>query len=404
MKPLPLPVWWQRDDLAYQDGELRFAGRSVPALARQFSGPAFFYSFARVQQNLARVRGALRAAELPGEPQILYAMKANRFAPLLTALAQSGVCGIDACSPAEVEHALSCGFRPTDISFTAGSLSARDFDRLVRHPGLQVNLDSLSALAGWGRRMPGSVVGIRINPGAGVSRESNDKLRYAGDATTKFGIYREQFPEALEICAAYGLQLRTIHLHTGCGYLTAQLGTWERVLESCDWFLDAAPSVTTVNVGGGLGVPHLPGEQPLDLREWAAVLQRRFGVRGLRIQVEPGDYIAKDAGLLIMERTYEETRRNTRFVGVNAGFNIAPEPAHYGLPFQPVPLHYRGESCTPAHVAGNINEALDVWYADALLPPLDGQDHLALINAGAYSSSMASNHCMRGEFQEYLLL
>jgi diaminopimelate decarboxylase len=54
-------------------------------------------------------------------------------------------------------------------------------------------------------------------------------------------------------------------------------------------------------------------------------------------------------------------------------------------------------------VVGNINEALDVWYEDALLPNMEDQDHLVLINSGAYSSSMASNHCMRGEFKEVLL-
>ncbi|MBM9615587.1 hypothetical protein JWJ90_14985 [Desulfobulbus rhabdoformis] len=52
---------------------------------------------------------------------------------------------------------------------------------------------------------------------------------------------------------------------------------------------------------------------------------------------------------------------------------------------------------------GNINEALDVWYEDALLPDLHEQKYIALINAGAYSASMASNHCMRGSFKEFLL-
>jgi len=55
-------------------------------------------------------------------------------------------------------------------------------------------------------------------------------------------------------------------------------------------------------------------------------------------------------------------------------------------------------------IIGNINEALDVWYTNIDMPPLHENDALALINAGAYSSSMASNHCMRGEFREFLLL
>jgi len=55
------------------------------------------------------------------------------------------------------------------------------------------------------------------------------------------------------------------------------------------------------------------------------------------------------------------------------------------------------------HVIGNINEALDVWYENALLPDMTGQQFLALINSGAYSSAMASNHCMRGRFREFIL-
>jgi len=55
-------------------------------------------------------------------------------------------------------------------------------------------------------------------------------------------------------------------------------------------------------------------------------------------------------------------------------------------------------------VVGNINEALDVWYENAMLPDMSDEDYLVLINAGAYSASMASNHCMRGEFRERLLV
>lgn len=54
-------------------------------------------------------------------------------------------------------------------------------------------------------------------------------------------------------------------------------------------------------------------------------------------------------------------------------------------------------------VVGNINEALDIWYEHALLLDLSSHSHLVLINAGAYSSSMASNHCMRGQYKEFLL-
>lgn len=395
--------WWQRGDLCYRRNQLFFAGRTLQQLADQCGTPAFVYSAARVQRNLERIHNALNGAGMAGRFTLHYAMKANRFAPLLTFLKQTGLCGIDACSPAEVEHAVSCGFMPEEISFTASSLSSRDLEILARYDGLFMDCDSIHAIHRWGALKPGSTIGLRVNPAMGIGRADNDKLQYAGEVTTKFGIYRQQFDQALEAAKKYGLQVSKIHFHTGCGYLTAQLGQLEQIIAHCFHFVEAAGTVEKVNIGGGLGVPHLPGEAPLALDQWAAVLMRQFGNRDLHLEIEPGDYIVKDAGVLLLEKTFVEQKQNTTFVGVDAGFNIAPEPAYYSLPFQPVPLYYDQGPCTPMTVVGNINEALDVWYANAPLPDLGGHRYLALINAGAYSAAMASNHCMRGPFKEFLL-
>lgn len=404
MKPLSVMDWWQRPDLCFRDDQLHFAGRNVQLLVNQCGTPSFVYSAKRFEENIRRIKRALTDAGLGDRHTIHYAMKANRFAPLLTYLKQTGLCGIDACSPAEVEHAVGCGFEAGDISFTATSLSQADFDILERYGDLFMDCDSLTTLREWGRRRPGTCVGIRVNPAMGVGRGQNDKLQYAGGITTKFGIYREQFGEALSVAKEHGLKVTKIHFHTGCGYLTPQLPQLDAVIAECQWFIREAPDVTRVNMGGGLGVPHLPGEEPLDLDRWAAIVARHFGGSGIHVEVEPGDYIAKDAGLLLVGKTLLERKRDTWFLGLDAGFNIAPEPAHYGLPFQPVPLRWTGGECAPVTVVGHINEALDVWYRDALLPDMTDATALAIINAGAYSSSMSSNHCMRGRFKEFLLL
>jgi diaminopimelate decarboxylase len=399
------PDWWQRLDLCYQQKHLHFAEHTVTDLARQFGTPAFVYSAKRIRENIERVKSALVTIGGQQQHRLYYAMKANRFAPLLTFLKQTGLCGIDACSPAEVEHALGCGFLPGEISFTATSLPQEDFDVLARYDELLFNADSLHAIREWGKRRPGSEIGLRINPAAGVSRASNELLQYAGPVTTKFGIYKEQFPEALAVAESFGLTVRRIHFHTGCGYLTNQLVQWQAVVEKCLWFVDQVPTVQRVNIGGGLGVPHIASDQPLDLGKWAEIIKKCFTDRDLVVDVEPGDYLVKDAGLLLLAITYLEKKQDTHFLGVDGGFNIAPEPAYYKLPFQPVPLFYNeSEHRTPFHVVGNINEALDVWYENLLLPNMTEQKYLALINAGAYSSSMASNHCMRGHFREFLLL
>jgi diaminopimelate decarboxylase len=396
--------WWQREDLRFDDGELIFAGRRVEDLAAQFGTPAFFYNGRRIVANVERLHQALHGAGLSGRFAVKYAMKANRFAPLLTHLRASGLVGIDACSPGEVEHAIACGFAAEDISFTAGSLSTRDLERLSRIRGLSMNCDSQSIIRRWGELGPGRDIGIRVNPALGISRAQNDKLRYSGANTTKFGIYREQFSEAIAVANHYGLRIKKIHFHTGCGYLTPQLELWDAIIDSCMWFVDQLDSVEIVNVGGGLGVPHIAEDEPLDLDRWAAVLARHFQGRKQRVEIEPGDYIAKDCGILLLTVNTVEQKLETVFVGVDAGFNLAVEPAVYGLPFQPLPARLLPGAGQRVTIVGNINEALDIWYAGIDMPPLQEGMTLALINAGAYSSAMASNHCMRGEFKEFLLI
>ncbi len=380
-----------------------FAGRSVSDLAHQFGTPAFFYNSRRLNHNVERIHTALNAAGLDKRFKIHYAMKANRFAPLLTYLKGTGLVGIDACSPNEVEHAISCGFDARDISFTATSLSAKDLDRLTRLEGLSMNCDSIHAIRQWGELGGGREIGIRVNPAMGIGRAQNEKLQYSGAVTTKFGIYQEQFHDAIAMAQRYDLTVTKIHFHTGCGYLTPQLALWDAIIEASLWFVDQLNTVTTVNVGGGLGVPHVADDEPLNLERWAQILVKHFKNRPLTIEIEPGDYLAKDMGLLLLRVNSSELKKETHFVGVDAGFNVALEPAVYGLPFEPVPAYHRDGAVDTVTIAGNINEALDLWYKDIQLPPLVEGDCLALINAGAYSSSMASNHCMRGEFKEFLL-
>ncbi len=171
--------WWKRDDLAHRQGRLHLAGADLHGLARSMGTPLYAYSALRLSQNLSRLKDTLDARSL--DHRILYAMKSNRFAPLLGHLRAQGTCGIDACSPGEVHLAREVGFEEADISFTGNSVSDRDFDRLLEFEGLWINLDSVSAIRRLGRRAPGREVGIRIDPGVGIGYGSNELLRYSGE-------------------------------------------------------------------------------------------------------------------------------------------------------------------------------------------------------------------------------
>lgn len=402
-RPQP-QFWWSRDDLGYVDGRLRFAGADVAALAEAVEGPLFLYGQARVAANLARLQGALAGVGRP--TRVYYAMKSNRHVPLLEAMARWGRSGIDACSPDEVDLALAAGFKAADISFTGTAVSNRDLDRLLAHPGLTINCDSVGQIRRIGERAPGRAIGVRVNPERGTGYGSSERLTYAGAAATKFGIYRAQWGEALATARAHGLKVTSLHFHVGCGYLTTELDAWDAAVGAALGFLDEAPDVAAVNVGGGLGLPHREGDRPLDVARWAAILARHFRGRDVTVAVEPGDYLVKDAGLLVLGVVDVETKRDTTFVSVDGGFNLAPEPAYYDLPCEPAactPRSFDVAAWRPVTIAGNINEALDTWARDKPMPPMAEGDRIALLNAGGYGAAMSSNHCMRGAFTEMLL-
>jgi diaminopimelate decarboxylase len=401
MIPSQKKMWWERDDLCYKDGHLFFSGNLVTDLIGFTQTPAFFYSGKRIASNIARLHDALSQLDAY---KIFYAIKANRFAPVLTHIKSTGLCGVDVCSPGELLHAFSCGFERNEISYTAHSMTNDELRLLADNPDVAINCDSLSTIRRLGQFCSNRKIGIRVNPAMGIGYKDNEALKYSGDKTTKFGIYREQFDQALRLAAEHHFIVDTIHFHTGCGYLNNQLSIFKEILGATQWFVDKAKDLAFINLGGGLGVPHDMDDVHLDLDAWASVIKSHFGDKGLTICVEPGDYIVKDSGILVLEVNTVERKQKTDFVGVNGGFNLAIEPSFYGLPCEPVVHQQKTEKMKPVTIVGNINESLDVWKDNFQMPDqIKEGDPLVFINAGGYASSMMSNHCMRGQISENIL-
>jgi diaminopimelate decarboxylase len=391
--------WWERPDLRYENGVLAFGGRSLESLAGEGT-PSYVYRAGRVRENLERLRAALDAADVPHDAY--FALKANRLGVLLDDLRAHGRCGIDACSPAEIELALAHGFREQDVSFTGHAVSDDDLEVLRAHPGVHVNCDAISTIRRLGARCPGRTIGIRLNPGLGAGY--NERLRYAGDKPTKFGIYPDRFDEAIAAARAAGMTVDTLHFHVGSGYQGDALDVLDRVLAVAAQVLDAHPQIRRLNVGGGLGVRMTEADLPIDLDRWAGIVARHASPRGLRLAVEPGDYLVKDAGLLLVQVNTVEEKAGTRFVGVNAGLGILNLLPYYRVPYVALPLRLRpGAPRERVTISGNINEAIDLLAEDVEMQAPEEGEFLALLNVGGYGSAAASNHCMRGAFREVLL-
>jgi diaminopimelate decarboxylase len=401
--------WWSRPGLDAHDGRLAIAGEDAEALARAHGTPLFVYDRARYVENARRFQAALAGASL--DFRLRFALKANPMPEILGVIRGLGApgapesVGIDACSPGEVIRAIECGWQPGEISFTGTNVSERDLDVLLAN-AIHLNLDAISQIERYGRRAPGTRIGIRIDPGSGAGY--SEKLEYSGSRPTKFGIDPTRFDDALAAAARHDLTVDTVHFHAGSGWLGDGLDGFERALpaavEAVRVLRAAGHPVAEVNVGGGLGVPARADEPPVDLDAYAAVLARHLGPLGVTVGCEPGDQLGKDAGILLGEVVTVETRRGVTFVGLDLGWNVNCSFFIYRFAQEIVVCRAADAARTEiVTVAGHINEAGDVFAEDYPMPPVEEGDIVAILNAGAYHQAMSSTHCLRPQGEAIFL-
>ncbi len=391
-------TWWARPGLEVRDGRLTIAGRDAESVASEHGTPTYVHDLVHVREQATALRDALAAAGLDG--LVRLALKAQREPELLRFLRdQAPWVGVDVCSPGEVDWALEHGWSPAEISYTGTNVSDRDLVRILA-AGVHVNVDLLSQLDRFGRTAPGSTVGLRVNPRVGASRGGGGETLYTGPRPTKFGIFAEQLPEALEIAARHDLTIDTVHVHVADGYLTRELSLFEetvaRVADIVRTLRARECPIREVNTGGGLGVPQEPGDEPLDLGSWAAILARHLGELDVVVSTEPGDFLVKGAVIHLAEVVTVEEREGHRFVGLDTGWNVMCERFVYQSILDLVVCRAAdAEPTAEVTIAGHINEGDDLFAEDYPLPDVEEGDIVAAIAVGSYNGSMTSLHCLR---------
>ena len=391
---------------ANKNGTLHIDNVNTVALAKKYGTPLYIYDEERIIDNYNRLKAAFKKRR--NNFRLFYAIKANNNLNILKILKNQGS-GADASGPAEIELALKAGFPPNKILFTGNYPSDEDL-AFAYKKGVIINLDDISLLPSLLKNGTPEFLSFRINPGIGKGKFKG--LIFAGP-DAKFGVPEKEVINAYRAAQKAGIKRFGIHMMTGSAVLDPNY--FKAITEK---MLDIIEKVVTtlniqfdfVDIGGSLGIPYEPTDKPLDINKVAELVtktiearQQQLNLTNADLVMEPGRYLVGDAGILLTTVTAIKNAEKT-FIGTDAGMNTLLRPALYGAYHKIVianDLNRNGKQ--KVDITGQICENTDRLAKDRIMPNIERNDLLAVLDTGAYGFSMGSQYNSRPMAAEVLI-
>lgn len=373
-------------------GELWCEGVAVSELVQRHGTPLYVYSAEVLDQRLRAVRSAFGA-----EAHVCYAVKANSNLSLLARVAAGGA-GFDLVSGGELLRVQRAGLALAGSVFAGVGKEPWEIAAAVAAGLLFFNVESphevpllAAAATAAGTRVR---VALRLNPDVDAGGHAYIST---GRRDNKFGISIDHAGDVVAaIVRKRALQLCGYHVHLGSQ--VRRVEPYAEALRRVLAFVDAdrvrSDGITHYDLGGGFGIAYGQGEA-LDVAAVAAAVLPPLRARGWRPVVEPGRYLTGDAGILVTTVLGEKRQAGTDFLLVDAAMNDLLRPALYQAEHPVVPVRPRAGAPREVDVVGPVCETGDFLARKRALPPCERGDLLAVLGAGAYGASMASNYNTR---------
>jgi diaminopimelate decarboxylase len=387
-------------------GALWCEGVSLTQLAAEVGTPLYVYSTATLTRHYRAFEAALADHPGLGSPSIAFAVKANSNLSVLTTLARLGA-SADTVSEGEIRRALAAGIPPSKIVFSGVGKTDLELRFALATGVSQINIeasaefDRLSNIARDARVRP--TVCFRVNPAIGAGGHAKITT---GAADNKFGVSVSETEQLYESASAAGLNALGLACHIGSQIVDlAPLAAAFRVMRDLVLRLrNAGLIVERLDLGGGLGAPYFNSPDPPSPADFAAMTAEIIGGLGLEIAFEPGRVIAANAGILLSRVIHVNDRPDgRRFVVLDAGMNDLLRPAMYDAYHDIRPVVPRSGDLTECDVVGPVCETGDTFARSRVLPPLERDDLMAFMTAGAYGAVMASEYNSRPLVPEVLV-
>jgi diaminopimelate decarboxylase len=334
-------------------------------------------------------------AALVGAAGVRYPVKANPSPEVLEAIARLGG-GADCASPIEVRAALSAGIPLDRIGYHSPAADADEAAWLLSH-GATVVADGVAMLRALEARLDaGRLAGrlfVRVRPGVRPTYQTTaDHQRYTahGDPRAQFGVPSH---DLLDVLAGTRLPVTGLHVHVGT--MMDNVTTFVDTLAFLHALADAARASTphdprTLNLGGGLGLPHDRGQSHPTVAALVAALRPHLRA-DLAYEVEPGNSLVGDTYALLTRVVAVKREPGRTWAICDVGTDQLVKHTVAGMRHEivdaggrPLPTH------GPDAVAGPLCFVGDVLLPETHLDGVEPGDPLLVRHAGAYCEAIAS--------------
>ncbi|OZE20583.1 diaminopimelate decarboxylase [Rhodococcus sp. 05-2255-1e] len=410
MTTLPEQVW-PRNAARGDDGTVRLAGVSVTDLAAQYGTPLFV-----VDEDDFRARCREMAAAFGAPERVHYASKAFLCGEIARWVADEGL-SLDICSGGELAIALAAGFPADRIAMHGNNKSVAELEAGVtagvEHVVLDSNIeiDRLDAVAG----SAGVVQDVLIRITVGVEAHTHEFIATAHeDQKFGFSLADGSAIEAVRrVFAADNLRLVGLHSHIGSqifevdGFELAAhkvIGLLRDIV--AEFGVDKTSQISTLDLGGGMGISYVPSDDPPPVDQLAAklasIVETESAAAGLpvpTIAVEPGRAIAGPGTVTLYEvgtvkdvTVDNATRR--RYISVDGGMSDNIRTSLYQAEYDCRLVSRTSDAdAVMARVVGKHCESGDIVIKNTWMPADVGPgDLLAVAATGAYCYSMSSRY------------
>ncbi len=389
-------------EFSFRNQQMYCEGVALDRIAREQGTPVFVYSRKVLIERFQELKQAFK----PAQPLICYSVKANSNLSLCKTLAGEGA-GMDIVSGGELFRAGKAGVPGDKIVYASVGKTEEEIDSAVKKGILFFNAESVPELdlinKVCGRLKKRQAVALRVNPD--VEAHTHEYITTARKQN-KFGLdpktVRKVFREAGRF---EHLDLTCLHMHIGSQIEKVKpfVQALERVTALAEELNATGARITHLNIGGGLGIVY-DKEKPQSAKLYAQAVLAILKGKNFKLILEPGRFIAGNAGVLLTRVVYVKNTPVKRFFVVDAAMNDLLRPSLYAAFHAVVPVRKRQGRLKKADVVGPVCESGDFIAKDRPLPgSLGTGELLAVMSTGAYGFSMSSNYNSRRRAAEVLV-